>query len=162
MEKRGREERNNLFGLNIWWNLNKAEGVLVGKTVSSALASSSTTSSDIAKLKRVRSLADANPQSLFGLTASRLIEDVLPDLDRFNIFGGPIWGYFPQDHKNPEHRVDVRIVLLDLHDDGSVRLFTERECRPTRALGACRRLRKQLFEPVELVVCSLKHLCQET
>ena len=47
-----------------------------------------------------------------------------------------------QDHQNPEHRVDVRIVLLDLHYDGPVRLFTERECCPTRALGAGRRLRK--------------------
>jgi hypothetical protein len=28
MEKRGREERNNLFGLNIWWNLNRLRGSL--------------------------------------------------------------------------------------------------------------------------------------
>jgi len=54
-----------------------------------------------------------------------------------------------QDHQNPEHRVDVCVVLFDLHDDGPVRLFAEREGSPTRALGACRRLRKQLFEPVE-------------
>ena len=54
-----------------------------------------------------------------------------------------------QNHQNPEHGVDVRVVLLDLHYNGPVRLSTERECCPTRALDTCRRLRKQFFEPVE-------------
>ena len=46
-------------------------------------------------LKEFRSLADANRQSLFGLAASRLVEEVLADLDRPDIFVGPTWGYFP-------------------------------------------------------------------
>ena len=46
-------------------------------------------------LKKFRSLGDAHRQSLFGLAASRLVEDVLADLDRPDIFVGPIWGYFP-------------------------------------------------------------------
>ena len=46
-------------------------------------------------LKEFRGLADANRQSLFGLAASRLVEEVLADLDRPDIFVGPIWGYFP-------------------------------------------------------------------
>ena len=41
-------------------------------------------------MQRVRSLADANRQSLFGLAAGRLVEDVLADLDRLDIFVGPI------------------------------------------------------------------------
>jgi hypothetical protein len=44
---------------------------------------------------RYRSLADGNRQSLFGLVASRLVENVLSDLNRLDIFVGPVWGYFP-------------------------------------------------------------------
>src|ERR1017187_1574313 len=51
-----------------------------------------------------------------------------------------------QDHQDPEHRVDVRVVLLDLHDDGPIRLPAEGERRPPRALGTCRCLGKQLLE----------------
>ena len=46
-------------------------------------------------LKEFRRLPDADRQSLFGLAASRLVEDVLADLDRLHIFVGPIWRYFP-------------------------------------------------------------------
>jgi len=46
-------------------------------------------------LKEFRSLGDAHRQSLFGLAVSRLVEDVLADLDRPDIFVGPIWGYLP-------------------------------------------------------------------
>ena len=49
----------------------------------------------VCQLQKVRSLPDANRQSLFGLAASWLVEDVLADLDRPDIFVGPIWGYFP-------------------------------------------------------------------
>src|ERR1017187_8991925 len=52
-----------------------------------------------------------------------------------------------QDHQDPEHWVDVRVVLLNLHDDGTVRLPAEGERRPPRPLGSGRRLRKQLLEP---------------
>lgn len=54
-----------------------------------------------------------------------------------------------QNHKDREHRVDIRVVLFDLHDDGPARLFAECERCPARALGANRRLRKHLFEPLE-------------
>jgi len=47
------------------------------------------------QLQKVRSLPDANRQSLFGLAASRLIEDVLAGFDRLDIFLGPIWAHFP-------------------------------------------------------------------
>ena len=47
------------------------------------------------QLQKVRSLPDANRQSLFGLAASRLIEDVLAGFDRLDIFLGPTWGDFP-------------------------------------------------------------------
>lgn len=33
--------------------------------------------------------------NLFGLSAGRLIEDVLTDLDRLDVFPGPVWSYFP-------------------------------------------------------------------
>jgi len=46
---------------------------------------------ELDQFKEFRSLADDNPQSLFGLAASRLVEDVLADLDRPDIFVGPIW-----------------------------------------------------------------------
>ncbi len=34
-----------------------------------------------------------------------------------------------QNQQDSEHRIDVRVVLLDLHDDGSVRLPAESEGR---------------------------------
>jgi hypothetical protein len=46
---------------------------------------------ELDSIKEFRSLAEANPRSLFGLAASRLVEDVLADLDRPDIFIGPIW-----------------------------------------------------------------------
>jgi hypothetical protein len=43
-------------------------------------------------LKEFRSLTDVNRQSLFGLAASRFVEDMLADLNRPDIFLGPIGG----------------------------------------------------------------------
>jgi hypothetical protein len=43
-------------------------------------------------LKELRSFTDANRQSLFGLAASRFVEDMLADFDRPDIFPGPIGG----------------------------------------------------------------------
>ena len=50
---------------------------------------------NLQSLKEFRRLPDADRQSLFGLPGSRLVEDVLADLDRLHIFVGPIWRYIP-------------------------------------------------------------------
>jgi hypothetical protein len=75
---------------------------VLGETVFYALGSFLTISSYISshrsmvfRFQKIRSLPDANRLILFGPAASRLVEDVLADLDRLNIFFGPIWADFP-------------------------------------------------------------------
>jgi hypothetical protein len=48
------------------------------------------------RLAGYRNLAEVSGQSLFGLAASRLVEDVLAELDRLDIFVGPVWGDKPR------------------------------------------------------------------
>lgn len=49
----------------------------------------------ISACRKTRDMSDFTRQSLFGLFASRPVEDVLARLHRLDVFLGPFWGYLP-------------------------------------------------------------------
>ena len=63
-------------------------------------------------------------------------------------------------HEDPEHGIDVDVVLFHLHDKGPVRQSAEGEGGPPRALDAHGRLGEDLLKTVEGAIFSVEEFRQ--